>query len=120
MNGSKGELVLIEHRMEGRNLIIKLKGEIDHHSCEEIREHIDRIYIKSKSKNLLFDFKDVQFMDSSGVGLILGRYKITQVNNGAMGIYNIPRRIQSILGLSSIERLVTYYDNEEHALKDLS
>lgn len=71
-----------------------LSGEIDHHSAREIRSAIDEAASKVKPKLLTLDFSDVQFMDSSGVGLIMGRCKLMQLWGGIVKIANLPPKIE--------------------------
>ena len=61
--------------VESDTLIAALSGEIDHHVAEKLRNDIDREMAMCDTKNLIFDFRDVVFMDSSGIGMVLGRYK---------------------------------------------
>lgn len=57
--------------MHDTTLIVSLSGEIDHHTSVEIRETVDREYQKRRAKNILFDFSNIVFMDSSGIGLLM-------------------------------------------------
>lgn len=79
-----------------------INGDIDHHSAKEIRETIDT-YVQEKQPKLLnLDFSKVQFMDSSGIGLIMGRYRIMQMINGSLQVINIPEHIKRIIKLSGL------------------
>ena len=82
-----------------------LSGEIDHHTAREIRAGIDDTASKVKPKKLILDFSAVQFMDSSGVGLIMGRCRLMQMWNGAVEITNLPPKIELIVSLSGLDRL---------------
>ncbi len=62
-----------------------LSGEIDHHSAREIRTEIDSTASKVKPRMLILDFSAVRFMDSSGIGLVMGRCKLMQVWDGLGG-----------------------------------
>lgn len=84
-----------------------LNGEIDHHSAREIREAIDEAASKVKPKLLTLDFSGVQFMDSSGIGLILGRCKLMQVWGGNVRIANLPPKIEKIVSLAGLNQLCT-------------
>ena len=82
-----------------------LSGEIDHHSAREIREAIDEAASKVKPKVLTLDFSAVQFMDSSGVGLIMGRCKLMQIWAGRVIIANLPPKIEKIVSLAGLNQL---------------
>ncbi len=84
-----------------------LSGEIDHHSAREIRTEIDSTASKVKPRTLILDFSAVRFMDSSGVGLIMGRCKLMQVWDGLVEIRNLPPNIERIVSLAGLERLCT-------------
>lgn len=81
-----------------------LSGEIDHHSAREIRNEIDSTASKVKPKKLILDFSAVRFMDSSGIGLIMGRCKLMQMWNGAVEIEKLPPNIKRIVSLAGLEQ----------------
>ena len=66
---------MLHYEIQGDSLIIYIKDELDHHAVTYLRETSDRLIEAGNVKNIVFDFKDVSFMDSSGIGLIMGRYK---------------------------------------------
>lgn len=84
-----------------------LSGEIDHHSAREIRGEIDGTAEKVRPKRLVLDFSSVQFMDSSGVGLIMGRCKLMQIWGGVVEIANLPPKIEKIVSLAGLNQLCT-------------
>ena len=63
-------------------VIVTLQGELDHHSAEEVRTRVDDILDKDKYKTLIFNFSGVNFMDSSGIGAVIGRYKKMSLRGG--------------------------------------
>ena len=82
-----------------------LTGEIDHHSAREIREEIDRSIESNRPKLLVMDFKNVGFMDSSGIGLVMGRYKLMQTMDGSVKIINTPNHIKKVMKLAGLDKL---------------
>lgn len=84
-----------------------LSGEIDHHTAREIRCEIDETASKVKPKKLILDFSSVQFMDSSGIGLIMGRCKLMKMWDGAVEIANLPPKIEKIVSLAGLNQLCT-------------
>ena len=64
----------INFSLKKDTLTVGLSGEIDHHVCDEIRTDIDREFARCGAVSLNFDFSSVTFMDSSGIGMILGRF----------------------------------------------
>ncbi len=93
--------------LKGAELTAVLSGEIDHHSAREIREAIDEAASKVKPKQLSLDFSAVQFMDSSGVGLIMGRCKLVQLWGGRVKIVNMTPKIEKLVSLAGLNQLCT-------------
>lgn len=82
-----------------------LSGELDHHSAREIRAELDAVLCEMMPHTLILDFGGVTFMDSSGVGLIMGRYKLLQSFGGEVMVENAPPRIEQMLRLSGVGQL---------------
>ena len=90
-------------------LCIKMPKEVDHHGASGIRECADRLILDDKVKNIVFDFEDTTFMDSSGIGIIIGRYRKISCFGGKVYAINTSERIQRLLrssGLSSIIEII--------------
>jgi len=88
------------------NLYIKLSGDIDHHSAKSVRDAVDDLMRKNNPAELELDLSAVEFMDSSGLGLVLGRYKKQTDMGGKMKILNPTRRIMQILQLAGVEKII--------------
>lgn len=84
-----------------------LEGEIDHHTAAGLREAIDRRVGQVKPGELRLDFGKVSFMDSSGIGLILGRYRLMGTMGGRTVVCGLSEQMERIVALSGVERLVT-------------
>lgn len=110
----------MEFYMLDSTLVVVLMGEIDHHTCVAIRQAVDRNYQKKRAKNLLFDFEKVTFMDSSGIGMLMGRYRLAAIGGGRTGLYNVPKDIERILNMSNVCKLMKAYSNKQEALKELA
>ncbi len=80
-------------------IIVRLCGDLDHHVTEQIRNEIDETVANEKINNIAFDFKNVNFMDSSGIGLIMGRYKKIKPMGGEIFVCNLNCQMQRIFGL---------------------
>ena len=94
----------IEH--VGGSLVVKLRGEIDQHCAEEIRGEIDRELDMRHSTSLIIDLGDVEFMDSSGLGLIMGRYKKITARGGRLMLARPNSSVDRLLELSGIKKLI--------------
>ena len=96
----------VEILKENNRTVAKLYGEIDHHTAAAARTKIDRMMILERPLDLVIDFENISFMDSSGIGLILGRYKLMKELGGNLEIFCPQPYIRRVLKLSGIERLV--------------
>lgn len=83
-------------------LMVKLPEEVDHHMAGYISENADRMIMDEKVQNVIFDFEDTKFMDSSGIGIIMGRYKRIAVFGGKVFGIHAGRQIRRILTVSGI------------------
>lgn len=97
-------------------LIVALKGEIDHHSAGMLRQKIEAELMKMNGKNVIFNFSEVDFMDSSGIGLVIGRYKYTKSLGGKTAVVCTNEKINGIFQLSGLCQIVSVFDSLDRAL----
>lgn len=98
--------------LTNNTMTVKLCEDIDHNNVFEIREKIDAEINKRPVKNLVFDFSNVEFMDSSGIGMILGRYKLMSSIGGFVYIYNPTRPAMKIIEVAGVDRIIpVLYEN---------
>lgn len=93
------------HKKE-KTLVIKLTEEIDHHTTEKIRRIADYEIERHIPRKVLFDFNKVSFMDSAGIGLVLGRYKIASMLGSKVELINVSKSVYKILKMSGIVKLI--------------
>ncbi len=86
---------------------ISVSGEIDHHNAAVLRLEADEIIQSRLAPNVRLDFNDVTFMDSSGIGFVLGRYRIVDSYGGNIEVVNLSGRLYSMMKLAGLEKLVT-------------
>ena len=87
-------------------LIVKIGGELDHHNSKTVRENVD-IEIKAGTvKTLVFDFENLSFMDSSGIGIIMGRFQLMKLYGGSVLIENAPEYVKKIIYMSGLSDIV--------------
>lgn len=92
--------------LTNNTLTVKLTEDIDHSNALEIREKIDSEINKRPVRNLVFDFSCVEFMDSSGIGMILGRYKLMNSIGGYVYINNPTKTVMKIIEIAGINRII--------------
>lgn len=97
----------LEYIESGSTLTIKLKGELDHHSADETRALIDNKLNKEIYNKIIIDFKNLDFIDSSGIGFIIGRYKVIRKRNGEIEIINASKKVKKILDMSGIGKIIS-------------
>ncbi len=89
-----------------RTLVFKITEEIDDCSVQEIRRKADFEIEKYMPRKVVFDFDRVTFMDSAGIGLIIGRYKFTNMLGGKLEVANLTQNVKKIFEMSGILKLV--------------
>ena len=100
-----------------KEIRVVLDGEIDHHSASLIRISIDDAIIHKRPQTLILDFSKVSFMDSSGIGVILGRYRQMRDRGGQLGVIHMNRHIARIFHMSGMDRVIRQLDNPQEAAK---
>ena len=94
----------------GTTLTIHLPSEVDHHSSEQIRKEADRLIQSRNIRCILFDFEQTAFMDSSGIGMLRGLYKMMRFLGGTVTAIRVSERMQRILTMSGIYKVIDIYE----------
>ena len=97
----------LKTQRQGRILKAALFGELDQHSAEQVRDELDELLREENITRLEFDLKGVSFMDSAGIGVILGRYKKLAARGGSMDVRNAEGSVEKVLRMSGVYTLVT-------------
>ena len=98
----------VKIKTENKVLTAFISGEIDHHTAAGLREKIDISLNRENPENLILDFSEVSFMDSSGVGLVMGRYKNAVRINCKTAVSGLKSRDLRIMKMSGLEKLVEF------------
>ena len=85
-------------------LMVRMPEEVDHHRASYICEGADRLLVRENVENVVFDFEDTRFMDSSGIGIIMGRYRKISCFGGHVYAIHADRQIQRIFRASQDRR----------------
>ena len=109
----------LEFFNNSKALVVKMSEEIDHHSCGILKDKLDVAISLSKIDKLIFDFTGVNFMDSSGIGMIMGRYKSIQKNSGKIAVIGVKPTVKKIIQMSGLYKIIEEYDNLDIAMKKL-
>ena len=87
-------------------LVIRLPKEIDHYQAEKVRMECEQSFMKFIIRDIIFDFSDTSFMDSSGIGMLMGRYRQISHMGGQMYAVHVGERVRKILDMAGISKVV--------------
>ena len=108
----------IELKREEGTLTACLSGELDHHAAAGVRDRIDAAALACRCRLLVLDFSAVTFMDSSGIGLIMGRYRLMQSLGGALRLQGADKRLERMIRLSGLDKLPIWNTQERKELNE--
>ena len=94
------------YKKEDKQLIFKLEEDIDECAVQKIRRKLDNEIERYMPKEVIFDFNNVSFMDSAGIGLIIGRYKLANMLGGKVQVTNMTTPIRKIFEMSGMQRII--------------
>ena len=103
----------MKYQVQENCLTIYLPSEVDHHNAEEMRTNADTLIERNHIKFVIFDFEMTDFMDSSGIGVIMGRYKIIRLVGGEVWAVHANARIKKILTMSGMTKIMQIYEEDE-------
>lgn len=96
----------INYDQKEKLLYIEITEEIDHHVADKIRRKVDNEITRYMPRKTIFDFSRVSFMDSAGIGMIIGRYKMMKLIGGSLEINNVNENAKKILEMSGILKII--------------
>lgn len=106
----------LKFKQKNRILIVMVTGEIDHHNASTLRRKTENALSEWNGKHIIYDFENVTFMDSSGIGVLIGRYKQLQALGGKIALVCTHDNIRKIISLSGLNKLIPAYDTIAEAL----
>lgn len=101
-------------------LIVEADVEIDHHRAERTRKSVDFIMDNMGIDKIIFDFRETQFMDSSGIGLIMGRYEKAKLTGGRVVIANMNSAIDRIIKMSGLDNKICVRNSLSEAIDEMN
>lgn len=101
----------IVYNNEDKLLIMKITEEIDHHTAEKIRRKADYEIQRYMPKRVILDFNNVSFMDSSGIGMVVGRYKLVSMLGGSLEMKNVKPNLEKVFNMSGILKIIPIGEN---------
>ena len=94
------------YEAKGQVLVIHLPKELDHHNCRNLRYETDLLLSENYITRMVFDFSRTVFMDSSGIGLILGRYRLLKELGGVLSVRGVSPQVSRMLQLSGLSSIL--------------
>lgn len=95
-----------QFQIKKKTLIIRMPKELDHHSAKMIRTEADQFIAEKNINQVEFDFRDTDFMDSSGIGVIMGRYQNIRLLGGGVEATHVNDRIYKVLQLAGLTKVI--------------
>ena len=111
-----------KYRLEELGLAVWVPRELDHHHADILRAEVELLIHIHHVKNLVFDFSETDFMDSSGIGVLIGRCRNLGYRNGIVYARNLNQRVEKIFRASGLEKIIYVipeegrYENESNAV----
>lgn len=106
---------MLQSIRDSERLIVRLSGELDHFCAQSVRRELDYLISDKTVRWLILDFSKLQFMDSSGIGVILGRYRQMRDRGGHVGVIHMNQHIARIFHMSGMDRVIRQLDQQEAA-----
>lgn len=106
---------MLQSIREGERLIVRLEGELDHCCALSVRRQLDRMLSHPSVKTVILDFSNLTFMDSSGIGVILGRYRLLRDRGGTMAAMHMNAHVARIFHMSGMDRVIVNLDQLQEA-----
>lgn len=100
-------------------LIVHMEGELDHHTAEEVRSRIDDRIDRTRFYKVIMDFTNVNFMDSSGIGVVIGRYKKLLLKKGKINMIGAKGAVKRVFELSGMFKIIPLYDSLQDAMENI-
>ena len=109
----------MRYQVQENCLTIYLPREVDHHNADEIRKEADAVISRNHIRYVIFDFDRTDFMDSSGIGVVIGRLKKIQNRDGKVCITNVNKRVDKVFTLSGLYKIITVYRDINEAVESI-
>lgn len=100
-------------------LIVRLNGELDHHTADTVKKRMEEAILRGNSDHIILSLKHLSFMDSSGLGVILGRYKQITGRGGKMVVCDVNASVYRLFEMTGLFKILPVRDNERQAIQSL-
>lgn len=97
---------MLTHEVHKNSVVVKLSGELDHYSAGAIRTELDELIADPRIKQLVLDLNDLCFMDSSGIGMLIGRYKVMSRKGGSVAVRRANPHVDRIFEMAGLYQII--------------
>jgi len=111
--------MIIDIRSSGEMILASLEGELDHHTSQAFKAKVQTILDTEETKNLVIDMSRLYFMDSSGIGVILGRLNQLKKKGGKVVVFGMKSQVKKVFYAGGLDKVISYYEKEEEAVNNL-
>jgi len=109
----------VDYKVVKKCLVLTIGAEFDHHEAKKIKSVTEHLMRRGVTKHIILDFRNTKFMDSSGIGMIISRYKEVNLRGGKISIINAAESVKKLILISGLHKLVYEYDCLDDALMEL-
>ena len=106
---------MLRSMRDGERLLVGLDGELDHCCAQSVRRELDSLLRDPTVRQLILDFSGLTFMDSSGIGVILGRYRMLRERGGSVAVIHMNDHVSRIFHMSGMDRVIHQLDKVQEA-----
>ena len=104
--------MIIDFDKVEKHLTFKITEDVDKHTVDKIRRKMDNEIERYIPRKVVFDFSNISFMDSAGIGMVLGRYKLAKMLDGNLEIVNVNKSMKKIFDMSGVSRIINIVEEE--------
>lgn len=96
----------MNYKLENETLIVLMDRDLDHHNAMEVKEKVDEFIYRGQAINVIFDFEKTNFMDSSGIGVVMGRHRLVTPLGGEVMVRNLSSNVDRIFLISGLYKII--------------
>ena len=97
---------MLQRELSGERVVVTVAGELDHCAAPQVRRRLDEVLADENITHLTLDLENLTFMDSSGIGVLLGRLRTLQMRGGSMSVKNMQPPVEKLFRLSGLQRVI--------------
>lgn len=97
---------MLQHTRKGSTLLVRISGELDHYCAQRVRRDLDTLLLDQSVRTMVLDLAEMTFMDSSGIGVLLGRYRILRDRGGLLCVTHMNPQVAKLFHMAGMDRVI--------------